>query len=636
MSNLTMDLTGSLATYAESNRIYRIFKYDQIVDFQATVFLNSIHVYLISGGVSNQELVYDVDYTIPTELINSCDNDMSGAKLIDASFDETLCSGIQLKKGVTAGTTYTIAISYQRLYPNQIKTAYVHNEPLNITPELMLDVINSIEQLKILNNDVTDVTSVESADSILFELDESCTNSNNLVTDESHTIDVPNKRFVIQPKGGSFYYDSIVVKHPSSGTTLTLGTDYFIEGMSEPKTKATSYKCPVYEFIVISVPIVGVVTVSYHAYGGDPTIDNYREVLKNMNNVINYLNEAKTVTADTLGSTEIMSSLFQRIETLESEMRRLQGVPSYGDVTHGKTTLMKLFSEKTGIHWYTIASLYTVNGSSTSPCTADTFTFRLQTSTSHIQFTAAVSVDLNNRENDRFNVNVISENYPRGYTPFVDYGSVDQVIQPQLRVVWNEDGDVSGAYLQLGFELKNMLEETVSIEDLSGSESCWKLVDEVTTVTTPQDSEFLLPNASSTWSELLNESKQENMLIPFKKGHIAWAGSQALNRPVDGWQYFEVKDELLISNKANINKFTGLRLDIEEQDGFQFPVIIRFNQGSEVLKGHASFTHQNKPAYINAEVYYDSDTVAIRLNYEITAGTTSNELDLRDIVVLLD
>lgn len=632
-----MDLTGALSNYAESNKIYRIFKYGQMVDFGATVFADSIHVYIISGGVSNQELIFDEDYEIPEELVSACDNDMSGAKLIDPNFDKTLCSGIKMLKGVNLNTTYTIAVSYQRLYPNQIKTAYFHNEPLNITPELMLDVISSIEQLKILTNDVTDVMSVDAVEGILYELDESCTNANNVVEDEEHVIDVPNKKFVIQPKGGSFYYDSVVVKHPASDTTLTLGVDYFIVGMNESKTKATSYTSPVYNFILIAASIVGTVTISYHAYGGDVTVDNYREMLKQTYNVINYLNEAKTVTEDTLGTTEVMSSLFRRIEILESNMRRLQGVPSYGDVSNGKCTRMKIYSAKSGLHWYTIASLYNVNGLGTSPCTADTFTFRLQTDLSHIQFTAAVSVDLNNNENDRVNINVISENYPRGYVPFTDYGRVDLAIQPQLRVVWNEDGDATGAYLQLGFELKNMVEETIAIEDLSGNESCWKLVDEVTTVTTPNDSEFLLPNESSTWSELLNASKQESMLVPFRKGHIAWAGTKALNRPIDGWQYFEISDNLLIDQATNIKKFTGLQLDIEEVNGFQFPVIVRFNQGAEVLKGHASFTHQDRPAYVNAEVYRDSnDKIVVRLNYDITAGITSNKLDLRDVVVLLD
>ena len=635
MSNLTMDLTGTLANYSESNRVFRIFKYNQLVDFETTVFTNSIHVFMISGGVTT-ELVFGTDYTVPEEFINPCDNDISSAKLMDPSFNEDLCRGIQMLRGVSYGTTYTIAINYQRLYPNQLRTAYFHNEPLNITPELMLDVITSIERLKLLSNNVADVTSVSSAQGILLELDESKTNLNNYIVDEEHLLNVSGGRFVIQPKGGSFYYDSVRVYRPATDEVLTLGTDYFIVGMDEAKTKATSHTAPVYNFIMVVRPISDVVKISYHAYGGDPTLDNYRELLKNINNITEYLNDAKTVTEDNLGSTELMTSLFERIETLESEMRRLQGVPSYGDITSGKCVLLKLYTPTPGLHWYTIANLYNINGVGTVPCTADTFTFRLQTNISHIQFTASVSFDMNNNENDRVNVNVINENYPRGYIPFTDYSNVAAIIQPQIRVVWNESDTVTGASLQLGFELKGMLEETVSIEDLSGHESCWKLVDETATVTVPKDSDFLLPDNSSVRSSLLPSSHKEDMLVPFNKGHIAWCGTQVLNRPAEGWQYFEVSDELLIDHNTNIRKFTGLRLDIEEVNGYQFPIDIKFNSGTEALKGHATFTHQNKVAYINAEVYRSNGKIVIRLNYDITAGITSNELNLKDIVVLLN
>src|SRR5574344_1613501 len=111
-----------------------------------TIFTNSIHVYMISGGVTT-ELEFGTDYTVPEEFINSCDNDISSAKLMDPAFDADLCRGIKMLRGVSYGTTYTITINYQRLYPNQLRTAYFHNEPLNITPELMLDVVTSIERL---------------------------------------------------------------------------------------------------------------------------------------------------------------------------------------------------------------------------------------------------------------------------------------------------------------------------------------------------------------------------------------------------------------------------------------------------------------------------------------------------------
>ena len=97
--------------------------------------------------------------------------------------------------------------------------------------------------------------------------------------------------------------------------------------------------------------------VTYHTFGGDPTIDNYRALLTNMNNVVRYLNDVEFITSTNLGQTTAMTSVFQRIDQLEDNVRRLQGTPAYGDITSGKCILMKLFSETQGLHWYTIASL---------------------------------------------------------------------------------------------------------------------------------------------------------------------------------------------------------------------------------------------------------------------------------------
>lgn len=630
MRNSNMDLTGAHKNYAEANRVWRIFKYDQLVDFEATVFAESLEVYLLSSGVKSQLLTRGIDYDIPDAFIASCDNDVSNAKLADGMFDKELVSGIRMLRGINNGSTITISVSYQRLYPNQLRTGYYHNEPFNLTPELALDMVKSIETLKLLVSRVTDVGSLTTDQALLLEFDETKTNLNNFIEDEEHLLNVPGGRFMIHPKGGGFYGDTVTVFHPSTGQTLIRNQDYFIVGMDEPKTKATSHTAAVYNFIMVVKPIADEVKISYHAFGGDPTLDNYRQLLKNVNNVIQYLNDANSLTSESLGGTEVMMALFERVELLEAKMRRLEGTPSYGDITSGKCILMKLFSETPGLHWYTIAKLYTVGGS-TTPCVADTMIFRLQSKLSHFQFTAAASVDLSNLELDRFNLNVISDNYPKGYSPFTDYSNIDKIIRPQMRVVWAEDDKVTGAYLQLGFELKGIMEEVISIEDISGHESCWVLVDEITTSTTPMDTDFLLPNGS-TWSPLIPAARQESMLIPFSRGHLAWSGVQPLNRPENGWQQFVISDHYLSSN-TDIRRIKKMRLNIEEKSGLQFPVDVMFNSGTDHLKGHATFTHQEKPVYINAEIFYEDKQIVIRLNYDVVAGVDATELDLRDIAV---
>lgn len=641
MPNLSMDLTASLPNYAVQHRIFRIFKYDQFVDFECTTFADSIKVYLISGAIVTElfrrnDDYPDGDYVIDDASIAACDNDMSRAKLISPDFNKTLTTGIRLLRPLSDGSSYTISCDYQRLYPSQLKTAILHNAPVEFTPELLMDMLQSIEELKVLTSRVVEIGDLTEDAGLLLEVDESKTNEHNLIEDEVHVVNVPNGRFLIHPKGGSFYYDSVIIKHPATNSVLTLGNDYQIVGMDMAKTKSTNYTSPVYHYIKLLTPIVGEITVTYWAFGGDPTLDNYRNLLNDIIDIQTYLNDSKTLTVSSLGSTDIMSNLYGRIDSLEGRMRRLEGTPAYGDITDGKAILMKIFAEGDDLHWFTIASLYTTIGTNVTPCTADTFTFRLQSKETHFQWKAEVSVDLSNTEGNRFNINILSENYPRGFVPFVKYDSdIDMIIRPQLRLVWVENDSLSGAYLQLGFELKGITEETISIEDMSGHESCWKLVDETAQVVLPQDNNFMMPDGISIWSSRIETAKSETMLLPFKNGHLVWAGAHSLNRPTSGWMHWEVTD-LLIQNITDIKRFTKLRLDIEEINGLQFPVDIQFNSGIDHLIGHASFTHQDKPVYINAEIWKDDDEqIILRLNYDVTAGVESNELVLRDMVIYL-
>lgn len=634
MSNLTMDLTGSLENYLVENEVFKISKYGQCIDFHCPVFKDSLVVTLITSGVNGVTLIEDEDFVIPEECVNSCDNDLSRAMLQDPDFNSVLISGIRVTRAVMAGTTFTISCTYQRLYPAQLRTAYLHGEPLIVTPELIADMVNKIEQHDVFVNRVSALTPEGSASSILLEEDVDCTNANNEIVDEEHIVNTSGNRFLIHPKGGAFYKHSLVIRLASTGEKLVEGTDYRVIQMDTGATKASTYQGAggIWKFILILRAINGRVLVSYHAFGGEPTLDNYRELQELYSAIIQYLSDSSMLTAQTLGSTELMTSIFDRINKLEAQVRRLQGTPSYGDLTDGKTIVMKLFAETQGLHWFTIAKLYKIDGD-TTPCIADTFTFRLQTEKTHIQMTASVAVDLSNQTGDIMNVTMLNDNYPRGYVPFSDYSEIAKIIQPQLRVVWNEQDSVSGAYLQLGFELKNLLEETVQIEDISGHESCWMLVDEIATVTTPQDDDFALPDGS-TWSSLLQKHRSESMMVPFRNGHLIWAGTVNMN-PTAGWQHHEFTEDLILHPSVDITKFKRLRVDVSEVDGLQFPVDIQFNSGTNHLKGHASFTHSNEPVYINAEIFIVSGQICVRLNWDVVAANESNTLEIKDLVIFL-
>ena len=628
MASITLDLTGSNQNYYQPGRVFRIFKYEQRIDFETVVYADSLKVYRLSTATPT-EMVLGEDYIIPDDA--NCDNDTSRAKLIDTSFDRQLISAIVIIQAPDAGV-YDIEVSYQQLYPSQVRTAYFHSTEFNWTDDLAYEVVKTLEELKILSSKVSSVSTLTEGSGLLLELDPSYSNHNNHIEHEVHYVDVSGGRYMLHPKGGSFYRDSVTVYHPASGLTLVEGKDYAIVGMDEAKTKYTSSKVPVYNFILFMTIMTGYVEVTYHAYGGDPTLDNYTELLANINNIVRYLNEAKFVSNTSLGSTDAMGVVYERLDKLEAGMRRLnQERPYYGDMTSGKYTQMKIYTDQAGLHWYTIASLYTT-GENTLPCICDTFTFRLQTSLSHIQFTCACAVDLSNTEGNRLNVSILSENYPKGFIPYKDYSNIDTIIRPQIRLVWANSETPSGAYLQLGFELKTIAEETIGIEDISGHESCWKLVEEISAATTPHDNNFLLPNEVTVWNSSLLTSLQESQLVPFKQGHLAWSGYHPMNE-APGWSYLQCNDHYL-DPCTDITRITKLRVDIEELDGHCFAVDIPFTR-ADTLKGHAVFTHADEPAYINAEIVKDGTDITISLNFNViaTQNNTTNRIYIRDLIV---
>ena len=626
-----MDLTGSDSNCTVSNLIYKVYKYGQRIDFETPVYADSIKVYYASGGISGQLLTLNTDYIIPDDFVTTCDNDYSAARLRDSTFRANFCSGIEMIHTFEDDDSdFSIAISYQRLYPSQIQQSYVENTALNFTPEMLSEMVAKIAQHDALLNRVSSTTALTTGDAKIYEVDTTGENPANLVEDEEHVVSTANGRVIVHPQAGSFYADSIKVTY--NEVELVKGTDYYLVGMDEAATKATSALEAVWHFIAIVTPVEGTVKITYQAFGGEPTVENYRLLLENLSSIISYLNDAQTVTTSSIGSTKVISSLFDRITTLESEMRRLHGGVNYGDVTDGKTILMKVYASESGVNWFTIASLYKAGGSSTVS-TADTFTFKLQSLLSHFQFTCSVAVDLENTDGDVFNCQVLVDNYPKGYTAFSDYSAIADIIRPQLRVVWNSQEKASGCYLQLGLDLKTMNKETFQIEDISGQESEWVLIDEIDELTYPANSDFVLPDGSSTWSSLLDSSKSESMLIPFHKGHLAWVGDLDLNREIEGWQNKVLTDSIIAaSENVDISRITKMRLDIKEEEGLEFAVDIPFAQSAH-LKGHATFTHQDEPAYINAEVYKDaSANIIIALNFNVLAGLESNKLTVKDIV----
>lgn len=635
MSYLNPDLTGVSPLHTVNNDVRTIFRTPQVVEFHTSMFADSLEMKMV-GTTSGAEPVLlkpNVDYKF---LESDIDVDqMSMMKTYQPTFNKTICKSVTVYS--TNALNYLINCKYQRLYPNQIRTAYYNGEPLNFTPELLTAILQALQHLELRTSKVDDTTSITKHDARIYELDPHMENPLNKVIDEEHELNASTGKIYLHPIAGAFFEESLVVKHPATNSTLVNGQDYRIFSLDIHKTTLTSRRRAVYNFVIFLIPINGVVTIDYHAFGGDPTIENIRDLKIQFQNIVSFLNEAAFITDNTLGNTKVITSLAARIAELEDNMRRLlkEGCPRYGDATNGAVVLKKLHAAGDNeLHWWNIAKLYRVDGA-TDIISADRMRLRMETLYTKFMFDVIISVNLNNPSGNRFDVVVESDIYPKGYIPFVDYSGVDTLIRPQFRAIWNTNSSQqSGVIIQFGMELKSVATETLVIVDNSGTECCFILDPEVDTILLPNDNIVQLPNPNHIWDLSNENSVCESTLIPFTEGHLVWAGSKALNRPDGEFKHFMLTDHFL-DDLTDYTRIKKVRLEMAEVGTpYQFPVDIEFIPGRPMLVGFNTFHYNKAPAAINMRIYRDADgKIQFDLDSTVEAGLESNQLDLRGVVI---
>lgn len=616
-----------------------VFKESQIIGFDAPVFAETIDITLI--GSVNKTLIRGVDWEI---LESDLDTDtMSRLRLQDPTFEKEVCKSITWLKSVYTGTYQQIALTYQLVYPIRSKKILMNGEPVVMTPALIKELITDIDYLKALTNPIDNSHATpQILNPLVFEEDPFKENPDNKVHDELHHIDVPNNKYFIHPVGGSFFKDSLVVEFVYEGEgnrTLTEGEDYIIVGLDHTKTATTPNESGVYNFIFITKAIVGDILISYHAYGGNPTLYDQKSLIEAVNNIIEFLNKINAITPDDLGNVPIFQELTNQVYHLREDMRRLtsKGRASYGDSTNGMSIVKKLVANDSKTHWWTIASLYKVDttAGSSEVITADEFHFRLTSQNKKLMFDAIVSVNLNN-ESRVMECTVLNDCYPKGYVPFESYDNLDLIPRPQLRVIYNDNDQMnSGVLLQLGLKLTGNIEEIIAVEDLSGKESCWKLISVPADDTGEyQDDIVQLPNEAHVWDKLNDESKWESTLIPFKKGHLVWAGAVAVNRPNAGKITLEL--EHFLDDDIDIKSISSARVELKETGGHKFAYDIPFIDGEETKLGNVAFMYNGSYAYIDMHIRRIEETgeLSIIVSADTQAGLSANKLELCHVFLL--
>lgn len=510
MSIFNPDLSGLNWDYFVSTYQRTIFKYAQKIHFEVPVFLNE-RFKLVKLGVNNEELQLNVHYTAYPDDIH--DDAISVCKNIDAQFDKVLLKSITVLSYVDEA--FKIQASFNQLFADEINYARINQATeIEVTPTLVANMVEQIAYLQQMVIDGSENYTSQSSEvrSVLDEYPNG-DNDENLIIDEIHTVNTltAGNKSLIHPIYGAFFRDSVIIKKATDNTEFVEGADYAIIDLDLERTRNTSNHSGVFRNIKILKPFVGDVKVRYRAYGGDIDASSIKSLQSRLQTVESFLSKVTYITPSTLPADLTITGITNKLQELEGQMRLLlqNGLPSYGDVSSGTAVVRKLTAQDTGYHWWNIATLYRVDGS-VDNILADVFKFRLKSMISKMMFECDVVVNAATDSSKRLAVFCNNSNVP---------ADVFDKYTPKLRIIEVSAGGVySGVVLQLGMRLGSTLQETIDIEDMSGRESCWKLVPFTPNGVPPEDTGVLMPNGSSIFtygdtSAIVNED-----VIPFKEG----------------------------------------------------------------------------------------------------------------------
>lgn len=516
------DLTGTNSDFLRANVPYMVYKLGQKLYFRdSPIFVTSLKIAHIDG--TGRVLVRDTDYEVRDDDID--EDATQRAKLEDPTFTAVLVKSVTMLSQASVGKSY--ALTFQQFYLTN-PVFFDDGRPLELTPELMKYVLGSLADLRQQQANVVSPIAPNPNPPKLLPFDIDGVRAGNIVTDEPVTVNTLTGGKVIRLAQGAFFSDSVVIKY--NGVTLNPQTDYMPVQVS-PLTIRSQNKSGIYQYILLNGSYADQVLVTYRAVGGDVQAGDIDSVYELMMAIKSYLNDGNFVTGATLQETPSFRSVVARLNLMEDGMRRIQtGTPTYGDATGGQSITRGIKANDADLHWYTIATLHTVEGSP-DIVTADAFRFRVFFPGNKTSLTGVVDVNLQAATN-KVSFHTESLVFDPKYKLF-ETTNVAAQGYPMVRVVWNEEAEAfSGACLQIGIPLPDLADLMV-VEDMSTQESSWILTKRnpyvigqpVVEPSSPEDNGFTLPDGSSVWSDVSAISFRETFVPRYEEGYLAYSGA---------------------------------------------------------------------------------------------------------------
>jgi hypothetical protein len=507
MSIYTPDLSGENWSYYVNDYQRTIFRYPQKILFDIPIFEND-KLTVTKLGTVNVTLTKGVDYVINEDDIDY--DAISVCKNMDSSFDKILLKSLTIL--TFNENIFKIQVTFNQLFADSINYAAINREQeIEVTPTLVANIVAQVAYLQqmVLNYGET-FSEQSSITKVALNEYPDGDNDDNLIVNELHDINTLDNKTLIRPIYGSFFKDSVSIKNTLSNEVFGVD-DFEVQDLDISRTKTTSNESGVFRLIKIKKEYVGQLGVDYRAYGGVADVASIRSIQGQLSVIESFLSKTSYITPATISADPTIVNILNKLQELDGTMRLLlqNGLPSYGDVTTGTAVLKKVTAQDANLHWWTIGTLYRVEGSSDNVL-ADVFKFRLKSLLSNMMFECSVSVNVSDNA-DRIRVNCDNSNLP------------DDVLNkycPKLRILEVKNGGIySGVVLQLGMKLgAGILQETFDIEDMSGRESCWKLVAFNSESVPPEDTGVLMPNGSAVFAYGDTNSLFNEATIPFKSG----------------------------------------------------------------------------------------------------------------------
>ena len=507
----TIDLTGSDPEFKRIDKRFMVFQSTQTLDFEEPAYASTVVVYKLQEGAEPEKLDENTHWVHRTSL--QATNAISEAKLREPTFQSNLVTGIVMTGTVSAGHEYQVSVEYQGFYrePTSYPSGAVGP---NATPSLMMAILEDIDYLKNVKDPVGDVNSETLATVQILEEDYTGLNENNHIFNEEHQVNVPNNVYVIRPANGSFYKHDLVLTY--NGTTLVENSDYIVRGVNHGKTRISSHKSGVYEYIILTSPIVGFVNVSYRAFGGEITSKDFYNLRDGLIELTQLMESGQFVTIENLPKQSIIIEILNRLSIVEEAVRH------YAQVSFTYTIRTFLYNNKiyNDTNWVDVATVSHGPWSELNPISSiGTGYFRLSIPWFDYVADFALTYNLTSGKLEIAETSVHTSTYQNnGINHF------SSRLVPKFRIIYDSSDFNHGLVLQMSINGMTAGDTNVVLYDKTGSSTIWDLIDSKGSIHPNTEFEATLPDGTE-WSSSGDTSKVTDEVSIIGDGYTAWAGS---------------------------------------------------------------------------------------------------------------